>query len=70
MSGYGSFAVGGVFEISQGNRGWAYSILYTHGAGPGLLTDGLGLPNCGGYTCGEVFKLTPQRNGTWKYSAL
>ncbi|HEX8814711.1 MAG TPA: choice-of-anchor tandem repeat GloVer-containing protein [Terriglobales bacterium] len=28
-----------------------------------------GLPDCG-YTCGVVFKLTPQENGKWKYSVL
>jgi uncharacterized repeat protein (TIGR03803 family) len=33
-------------------------------------SDGGGLENCGGYPCGEVFKLTPQENGQWKYTAL
>ena len=33
-------------------------------------TDAGGLQNCGGYTCGEVFKLAPRKNGTWKYTAL
>jgi uncharacterized repeat protein (TIGR03803 family) len=33
-------------------------------------SDGGGLENCGGYPCGEVFKLTPQKNGRWKYTAL
>jgi uncharacterized repeat protein (TIGR03803 family) len=30
-----------------------------------------GQPNCGGYTCGVVFKMTPvQKNGKWKYSVV
>ena len=35
-----------------------------YGAGGG------GNPDCGSYTCGTVFKLAPQENGTWKYSAM
>jgi hypothetical protein len=29
-----------------------------------------GVADCGGYTCGVVFKLTPQKNGKWNYSVL
>jgi uncharacterized repeat protein (TIGR03803 family) len=29
-----------------------------------------GLADCEGYDCGVIFKLTPQKNGAWKYSAL
>jgi hypothetical protein len=29
-----------------------------------------GLADCGGYECGVVFKLTPQKNGKWKYTVL
>jgi hypothetical protein len=29
-----------------------------------------GLADCGGYTCGVIFKLTPQSGGHWKYSVL
>jgi uncharacterized repeat protein (TIGR03803 family) len=29
-----------------------------------------GTPDCGGYTCGTVFKLTPQKSGKWSYSVL
>jgi uncharacterized repeat protein (TIGR03803 family) len=29
-----------------------------------------GIADCGGYTCGVVFKLTPQKNGTWTYSVV
>jgi hypothetical protein len=42
MSGYGSFAVGGVFELTPRPHGWAYNILYDDGAAPGLLMDGAG----------------------------
>jgi len=35
----------------------------------GVAASG-GLADCGGYTCGVVFKLTPQKNGKWKYSVL
>jgi len=39
-------------------------------AGNLYATASGGLADCGGYTCGVVFKLTPQQNGKWKYSAL
>jgi hypothetical protein len=29
-----------------------------------------GIADCGGYTCGVVFKLTPQKNGPWTYSVV
>jgi len=29
-----------------------------------------GVPDCGGYTCGVIFKLTPQTGGKWKYSVV
>jgi len=33
-------------------------------------TAGGGTGSCGGYACGVVFKLPPQKNGKWKYSVL
>jgi hypothetical protein len=33
-------------------------------------SSGGGNPDCGNYTCGTVFKLSPQKNGKWKYTAL
>jgi len=42
MSGYGSYAVGGVFELTPGSGGWSFNALYTNGAGPGLLMDSTG----------------------------
>jgi uncharacterized repeat protein (TIGR03803 family) len=35
----------------------------------GVATSG-GIVGCGGYTCGVVFKLTPQKSGKWKYTVL
>jgi uncharacterized repeat protein (TIGR03803 family) len=35
-----------------------------YGAGDGGVAD------CQGYTCGVIFKLTPQKNGSWNYSVL
>jgi hypothetical protein len=29
-----------------------------------------GLPDCDGYDCGVVFKLSPQAGGNWKYSVV
>jgi uncharacterized repeat protein (TIGR03803 family) len=73
MSGYGSFAAGGVFEISQGNDGWAYAILYAQGAGPGLLMDELGnlygAMGPGEHKYGAIAELSHNSKG-WTYRAL
>jgi len=29
-----------------------------------------GVADCGGYTCGVIFKLTPQKSGKWTYSVV
>jgi uncharacterized repeat protein (TIGR03803 family) len=66
--------------------GWKQTVLYdfpncTIGCEPGgtLVFDkagnlygasGGGLADCGGYTCGVIFKLTPAAGGKWKYSVL
>ena len=39
-------------------------------AGNLYATASGGLGDCGGFTCGVVFKLTPQQNGTWKYNVV
>jgi uncharacterized repeat protein (TIGR03803 family) len=39
-------------------------------AGNLYATASGGLGDCGGFTCGVVFKLSPQQNGTWKYSVV
>ena len=68
---------------SSGGR-WKQSVLYdfpncAEGCAPSftLVFDkagnlygagGGGNPGCGPYTCGTVFKLSPQNNGAWKYS--
>jgi hypothetical protein len=65
---------------------WKQTVLYdfpncAEGCGPGGTmvfdkagnlygTSSGGLADCGGYTCGVVFKLTPQAGGTWKYSVV
>jgi uncharacterized repeat protein (TIGR03803 family) len=70
---------------STGGR-WKRTVLYdfpncAEGCGPDatLVFDqrgslygvsGGGLSDCGGYTCGVVFKLTRQKNRTWQYSVL
>jgi uncharacterized repeat protein (TIGR03803 family) len=32
--------------------------------------DGGGLPDCDGYQCGVIYKLSPQKSGKWKYSVV
>jgi hypothetical protein len=70
---------------STGGR-WKQTVLYdfpncADGCYPGrtLVFDKLGnlygvsdggLPDCGGYTCGVVFKLTRQKAATWMYSVV
>ncbi len=39
-------------------------------AGNLYATASGGLGDCGGFTCGVVFKLSPQQNGKWKYSVV
>jgi hypothetical protein len=74
MSGYGSFAVGGVFELSPGSGGWRYNIPYADGASPGLLIDSVGNlygemgPGQSGLY-GAVAELSPGSGG-WTYTQL
>jgi len=67
-------------------RSWVESTIYgfpdcSQGCQPatGLVADhagnlygaaGGGNYSCGGFACGVVYRLTPQRNGTWKYTIL
>jgi uncharacterized repeat protein (TIGR03803 family) len=39
-------------------------------AGNLYATASGGVADCGGYTCGVVFQLSPQQNGTWKFSVV
>jgi uncharacterized repeat protein (TIGR03803 family) len=77
---------GTVFKFSLTSGHWKKTVLYdfpSHGEGWGpdstLVFDkagnlygvgGGGNQGCGPYTCGVVFKLAPQKNGQWKYSAV
>jgi len=77
---------GTVFQFSFTGGRWKKTVLYdfprhAEGWGPDttLVFDkkgnlygagGGGNVDCGPYTCGTVFKLTPQKNGKWKYSVL
>jgi uncharacterized repeat protein (TIGR03803 family) len=81
---YGNGTVFKLTENSKGE--WKETLLYafpdvSHGAAPwgNLVFDRAGnlygVNNggryvCGVYYCGEVFKLAPQKNGTWKYSVV
>jgi uncharacterized repeat protein (TIGR03803 family) len=81
----GAFGNGTIFELAYKGNQWQETILYNfvncnHGCGPeGTLardkagnlygTAGGGTGNCG-YACGVVFKLSPQKNGKWKYSVV
>jgi uncharacterized repeat protein (TIGR03803 family) len=69
----GTNYIGGVFELSPGSGGWAYSVLYTESSGPGLLLDKLGnlygqmAP--GKYSYSAVAELSPGSGG-WTYTPL
>lgn len=74
MSGYGSYAVGGVFELSPNSDDWVYNIPYAHGAGPGLLMDGsgnlYGQMGLGRYdSSGAIAELSLRSDG-WVYTDL
>jgi hypothetical protein len=77
---------GRVFELTFSGGHWKETTLYDFPncadgcypagtpafdkAGNLYATASGGLADCGGYTCGVVFKLTPQQNGKWKYSVV
>jgi len=74
IPGDGDFAVGGVFELSPDpGSGWNFDVLYSDGAGPGLLIDDLG--NLYGRIgnnkvgAGVLGELSPGSGG-WTYTAL
>ncbi|HXM64007.1 MAG TPA: choice-of-anchor tandem repeat GloVer-containing protein [Terriglobales bacterium] len=84
--GNGGYGHGTVFKLAFSGGKWKETILYdfpncNHGcmvegtlaldkAGNLYGTAAGGTGNCGGYACGVVFKLAPQKNGKWKYSVL
>jgi uncharacterized repeat protein (TIGR03803 family) len=69
--GYGSYAVGGIFELSPTNSGWNFSMLYSQGAGPGVVFDKVGnlYGYIGGSFYGAVGELSPG-SGAWNYTQL
>jgi uncharacterized repeat protein (TIGR03803 family) len=85
-TGGGAYGLGTVFKLAYTGGKWKETILYnfsncTYGCGvEGTLardkagnlygTAGGGTGSCDPYTCGVVFKLSPQKNGKWKYSVL
>lgn len=82
----GPHATGTVFKLTQTSGGaWRETLVYAFpdvslGAYPwgNLVFDKAGNlygvanggDSCGAYLCGEVFKLTPQKNGKWRYSVV
>jgi uncharacterized repeat protein (TIGR03803 family) len=82
----GSKGNGTVFKLAFTHGHWKKTVVYDfpdwhNGALPNstLVLDkagnlygigGGGNQGCGPYTCGVVFKLTPQKTGKWKYSAV
>ena len=76
---YGANGGGTVWELSPGDTGWNFTVLYSFSGAPGygpvggLLMDGAG--NLYGATedtdhpWGEVFKLSPS-NGGWSFASL
>jgi hypothetical protein len=82
----GKFGNGTFFELTPTENGeWKETILYqfpncANGCGPSftlvadqagnLYSSGAGGQDCGGYSCGTVFKFSPQKDGAWKYSVI
>jgi uncharacterized repeat protein (TIGR03803 family) len=84
--GGGTYNQGTIFKFTYTGGQWVETILYdfpscTLGCFPegtlardkagnlyGMSQGGSG--SCGGFTCGVVFKLAHQTNGTWSYSVL
>jgi uncharacterized repeat protein (TIGR03803 family) len=76
---------GTVFKITFNGRSWRKTVLYDFpncgdGCAPSgtlvfdragsLYGAGDGGNSCGPAACGLIFKLTPQKNGNWKYSIV
>jgi len=59
-----------IFELSPGSGGWNFSPIWTQGASPGLLMDGVGnLYGAMGYHAGPVAELSLGTDG-WTYTDL
>jgi len=82
----GAYDNGIVFKLSHATGAWKVTELYNFpdcnigcvpngtlaiDAGGSLYgTASGGLAACGGYDCGVVFKMSPQKDGKWSYSVL
>jgi hypothetical protein len=68
-----SFGVGGVFELTHGSTGWSNTVIYSDGAGPGLLMDSngnlYGSMGPGPIREGAIGELSPGTDG-WTYTQL
>lgn len=66
-------SVGGAFDLSSGSGGWTNTVLYTDGAGPGLLSDGhgnlFGKVGPGQLNDGAIGELSPGAS-SWTYTQL
>jgi uncharacterized repeat protein (TIGR03803 family) len=82
----GPYGYGTIFKFAYRNGKWRANLLYDFAdPHQGLYPEGTlaldeagnlygmaqGGPNsCGGLSCGVVYRLAPQSNGTWKYTVL
>jgi uncharacterized repeat protein (TIGR03803 family) len=82
----GRYRQGTIYKLSHAGGKWKETILYdfpdcNKGCGVegtlaldkfgNLYGTGVGgTGNCGGWACGVVLKLSPQKNGKWKYSVV
>jgi uncharacterized repeat protein (TIGR03803 family) len=82
----GAYDNGIVFKLSHATGAWKVTELYNFpDCNIGCVPNGTlaidaggslygaasgGLAACGGYDCGVVFKLSPQKGGKWSYSVL
>jgi hypothetical protein len=82
----GKYGTGTFFKLTPAKSGlWKETILYEFpncldGCVPSftlvsdqagnLYSSGGGGLDCGGTSCGTVFKFSPQKNGSWKYSVV
>lgn len=73
VSGYLSYAVGGVFALSPASGGWSNSLPYAVYSGPGLLFDKAGnlygSMGGGNSSFGAIGELSPG-SGSWTYTQL
>jgi uncharacterized repeat protein (TIGR03803 family) len=82
----GAYNQGTIFKLSNIDGTWQEKVLYDFpNCLDGCMVEGTlardkagnlygtaagGKNSCAGYTCGVIFELAPQSNGTWKYSVL